>query len=153
MLTRSLQDLLDLADSSLLLLIKVLHSDGVAQLWRWGLQNTKQDKSTETIRGINGIRDVEPPGDGVCPTRETLSSLWLGTNWIFRFLFPPLPVESTEAVTGTLGAGANSAATSQSGDETNQQFRVHTIKRLQLKSLKKFLYDKNKDKLKPLKSN
>lgn len=45
-----------------------------------------------------------------------LSSLWLGTNWIFRFLFPPLPVESTEVVTGTLGTGVNSAAASPSED-------------------------------------
>ena len=43
-------------------------------------------------------------------TREMLSSLWLGTNWIFRFLVPPLPVESTEVVTGTLGTEVTSAA-------------------------------------------
>lgn len=30
------------------------------------------------------------------------SSRWLETSWIFRFLFPPLSVESTEVVTGTL---------------------------------------------------
>lgn len=40
-----------------------------------------------------------------------LSSLWLDINWILRFLFPPLPVELIEVVTGTLGTGVSSAAT------------------------------------------
>lgn len=67
-LTRSLQYLLDLADSSLLLFIKVLHSDGITQFWRWGLQKTKQKKkSTEIIREINCIQDVEHNGDRVSP--------------------------------------------------------------------------------------
>lgn len=44
-------------------------------------------------------------------TKVTLSSLWLDTNWIFRFLFPPLKIESTEVVTGTLETGVSSAAT------------------------------------------
>lgn len=31
------------------------------------------------------------------------SSRLLETNWIFRFLFPPLPTESDTLVTGTFG--------------------------------------------------
>lgn len=32
---------------------------------------------------------------------------WLDTSWIFRFLFPPLPVDSFEVVTGILGTGVS----------------------------------------------
>lgn len=39
--------------------------------------------------------------------REMWSSRWLDTSWIFRFLFPPLPAESVEVGTGTLGTGVS----------------------------------------------
>lgn len=44
-LTRCLQYLLDLVDSSFLLFIKVLHSDGIAQFWRWGLHKKTKNKT------------------------------------------------------------------------------------------------------------
>lgn len=52
LLTRCLQDFLDLANCSLLLFIQVLHSDGIAQLWRWGLQ-IKRRESIKVSNCIN----------------------------------------------------------------------------------------------------
>lgn len=48
-LTRRLQDLLDLAERSLFLFIQVFRSDGVAQLWRRGLQISEHRELSREI--------------------------------------------------------------------------------------------------------
>lgn len=48
-LTRCLQDFLDFADGSLLLFVKILHSYGIAQFWRWGLQKNKHKNITTQL--------------------------------------------------------------------------------------------------------
>lgn len=48
-LTRFLQDLLDLTEGSFLLLVQVFHGDGVAKLWRRGLQVRKYHSDSKII--------------------------------------------------------------------------------------------------------